>query len=143
LGVKHKRKTWKWDTIILNKTQELARFLLGKSGSLDFIEPAPSLVSSDSRELRRRILELSAKEAWKLGVSKSTLHDLRKNARSDRSFKVYKKVRKKLIEVKSLGMEKLAVTHKLNEERKRRFLDSMPETIRMILTEYLPGKPLD
>jgi len=34
----------------------------------------------------------------RLGISKSTLHDLRENARSERSFKVYEKVRKKLIE---------------------------------------------
>jgi len=109
-GVKYKDKTWKWDTVILNKTQELARFLLGKSRSIDFIEPAPSLVRSDSREIRERILELSAKEAWKLGISKSTLHDLRKNARSDRSFKVREKVRKKLIEVESPRMQKVALT---------------------------------
>jgi len=82
----------------LNKTQELARFLLGKSGFIDFMNPAPSLVRSDSRELRRRILELSAREVLRLGISKSTLHDLRENARSERSFKVYEKVRKKLIE---------------------------------------------
>jgi len=88
-GVKYKGKTWKWDTVILNKTQELARFLLGKSGSLDFIEPAPGLVRSDSRELRKRILELSMKEARELGISKSTLHDLRKRARDERPFKVY------------------------------------------------------
>jgi len=30
-GVKYKGRTWKWDTIILNKAQELARFLLEKS----------------------------------------------------------------------------------------------------------------
>jgi len=90
----------------LNKTQELARYLLEKSGFIDFTEPVPILVRSDSRELRRRILELSAKEARKLGISKSTLHDLRKNARSDRSFKIREEVRKKLIEVESLQMEK-------------------------------------
>ena len=33
-GVRYKGKTWKWDTIILNKTQELARFLLGKAEAL-------------------------------------------------------------------------------------------------------------
>jgi len=81
----------------LNKTQELVGFLLGKSGSIDFIEPSPNLVRSDSQELRKWILELSAKEARKLGISKSTLHHLRKHARDNRSFKIYGKVRKKLV----------------------------------------------
>ena len=88
-GVKYKDKTWKWDTTILNKTKELARFLLCKSESIDFVEPAPSLMRSDCQELRNRILELSAREARKLGIDKSTLHYLRKRARDKRPFKVY------------------------------------------------------
>jgi len=101
-GVKYNGKTWKWDAIILNKMQELCRFLLGKLEHLDFTEPSPSLVRSDSREIRKRILDLNSKQAEELGISKSTLHDLRENARSERAFKIYKKVRKKLIEVESL-----------------------------------------
>jgi len=46
-GVRYKGKTWKWDTIILNKAQELARFLLRKSETIDFAEPA-ALERSDS-----------------------------------------------------------------------------------------------
>jgi len=95
-GVKFEGKTWKWDTVILNKTQELARFLLWKSRSIDFMEPAPSLVRSDNRKLRKRILALPMNEARDLDISKSTLHHLRDNARSDRSFKVYNKVLRKL-----------------------------------------------
>ena len=91
-GVKYKGKTWKWDTIVLSKTQELARFLVGKSGSLDFIDPAPILVRSDSREFRKRILDSPAKEAMKLGISKSTFHYLHRHARNERPFKVYEKV---------------------------------------------------
>jgi len=56
------------------------------------MEPAPSLVRHDAQEIRKRILELSMREAQELGISKSTLHGLRKHARSDRSFKVYQKV---------------------------------------------------
>ena len=95
-SVKYKGKTWKWDTIILNKTQELARFLLRKSGSVDFIEPAPNLMRSDGREFRKRILELTQKEALELGISKSTLHYLREHARNPRSFRIYKKVSERL-----------------------------------------------
>jgi len=80
----------------LNKTQDLACFLLGNWGPLDFIEPAPSLVRSDSREPRDRILSLSASEARRLGISKSTLHYLKKHARDRKPFKIYQKVSEKL-----------------------------------------------
>ena len=49
-GVKYKGKIWKWDTIIVNKTQELARFLLCKSVDFDFSEPSPNLETSDNQE---------------------------------------------------------------------------------------------
>jgi CRISPR-associated protein Cas1 len=94
--VQYKGKTWKWDTIILNKTQELARFLLGKMSSIDFLKPSPSLRRTDSIELRRRILSLSAEETRELGIGKSTLHYLRKHARSARPFAVYRTVSQKL-----------------------------------------------
>ena len=95
-GVKYKSKTWKWDAIIINKTEELGRFLLGKSLPLDFTEPAPSLVRSDSLEFRKRILGLTAKQARKLGLATSTLHYLRGHAKNNRSFKIYEKARTKL-----------------------------------------------
>jgi len=64
-----------------------------ESGSIDFKQPAPSLARSDSRELRKRVLALSAREARKLGISKSTLHYLRENAASYLSFDIYRNVR--------------------------------------------------
>lgn len=80
----------------MNKMQELARFLLGKSGSVDFVMPAPSLVRSDSRELRKRILELTQKEARELGLSRSTVHYLKKQVGDSRPFRIYKPVLRKL-----------------------------------------------
>ncbi len=96
IGVRYRGCTRKWDTVILRKTQELARYLLGKSKTLSFNEPHPGLVRIDNRELRNRILQLSQSEAKALGIGKSTLHYLRKYARSDRSFKTYSKVAEKL-----------------------------------------------
>jgi CRISPR-associated protein Cas1 len=90
-GVKYNGKTWKWDTVILNKTQELARLLLDKSKQIDFIEPRPSLQRSDTQYLRRRILELTQSEAKELEIGKSTLHYLRKKTGSARPFRVYRK----------------------------------------------------
>lgn len=97
-GVKYKAKTWKWDTVILNKTQELARFLADKSKQIGFIEPSPSLQRSDTQGLRRRILELTQREAEELGIRKNTLHHLRRNTLSGRPLRVYQKVAEKLCE---------------------------------------------
>jgi CRISPR-associated protein Cas1 len=94
--VQYKGKTWKWHTIILNKTHELARFLAGKMTSIDFMKPSPSLRRTDSIELRNRILSLSAEETRELGIGKSTLHYLRKHARGSRPFTVYRPVFQKL-----------------------------------------------
>ena len=93
----YKGKMWQWDTIILSKTEELGRFLIGKSHSLDFTEPKPSLMRIDNLKFRKQILELSQKQARELGIGKSTLHYLRENARDNHSFKVYGKVLPKLI----------------------------------------------
>jgi len=95
-GVKQNGKTWKWDTVILNKTQELARYLLRKSDYVDFTEPSPNLQRSDTLDLRKKILELTQREAKELGIGKSTLHYLRRNSTNDRPFKVYQKVAEKL-----------------------------------------------
>ena len=75
---------------------ELSRFLVGKSGAVDFEEPSPRFNALDNRELRSKILALTQSDATGLGIGKSTLHYLRKNARADRSFRVYGKVREKL-----------------------------------------------
>jgi CRISPR-associated protein Cas1 len=96
MGAKYNGKTWKWDTVILNKTQELTRFLQDKSRQIDFIEPHPDLQRSDTQDLRKRILELTQAEARKPGIGKSTLHYLRKESKSERPFRIYQKVKSRL-----------------------------------------------
>ena len=95
-GVEYKGKTWKWDTVILNKTQELGRYLVKKTDSLSFIDPSPRLERSDSLALRKRILQLTQREAQELGIGRSTLHYLRRNAAGEKPFKVYPSVADKL-----------------------------------------------
>jgi len=97
-GVKYKGRALKWDTVIEQKTAELGRYLVGRSGILDMSLPSPQLVRTDSRELRERILRLPGSEARRMGIGKSTLHYLRKNARNRNAFKTYNKIRRKLIE---------------------------------------------
>jgi hypothetical protein len=96
-GVTYRGKTWKWDTVILSKTQELAHFLLDESRQIDFIEPRPSLARSDSQGFRERILELTQSEARKLGIGKSTLHYLRRNAVGGHPLKVHGKTLERLV----------------------------------------------
>ncbi|MGA2790204.1 MAG: CRISPR-associated endonuclease Cas1 [Candidatus Bathyarchaeia archaeon] len=94
-GVACKHRVLKWDTVIEQKTNELGRFLLEKSLTLDFAEPAPRLQRSDDREVRARILALTGSKARRLGIGKSTLQYLRKNACKDQ-FTIYKPVMTKL-----------------------------------------------
>ena len=86
----------KWDTLVGLKVQEFARYLVGKAEVFDLKSPSPTLERQDSKELRERILSLSASEARRLGLGKSTLHYLRKHARDRKVFKIYKPVYEKL-----------------------------------------------
>jgi len=95
-GVKYKGCALKWDTVIEHKVVELSRFLTAKTERLDFSDPSPSLHRIDNVQFRRRILDLSQPDAARLGIGKSTLHYLRKNARGERSFMTHAKVRTKL-----------------------------------------------
>lgn len=96
MNPKKRGRLLKWDTIIEQKTNELSRFLTGKLRSLDFVEPVPRLERQDSRELRAKILALTASRAERLGIGKSTLHYLRNNVRNERSFKFYRRVAQRL-----------------------------------------------
>lgn len=95
-GVPYKGRVLKWDTIIEQKTGALGGYLTGKRPSLDLIEPAPRLERFDKRELRSKILHMSYSQAKQLGISKNTLHYMRKNATNCGSFRVYAKVYERL-----------------------------------------------
>jgi CRISPR-associated protein Cas1 len=94
--VNYKGRILKWDTIIEEKVMELSRFLTGRSSKVDFSEPSLALERFDNSQLRERIKSLTAEEAKKLGINKSTLYTLREHLRSDRPFKLYHKVNRRL-----------------------------------------------
>ena len=104
-GVRYKRRILRWDTVIEQKATELGRFLVGRTVRLSFVEPAPILETSDSQELRTTILGLTHSQAREVGIGKSTLHYLRKNADGHRSFKLYERVRRKLEASRSVPVE--------------------------------------
>lgn len=94
-GVRYEGRALKWDTVIEQKTVELGRFFFGRS-AVDFTEPAPRLLRYDDRKLRASILATTSSHAKQLGIGKSTLHYLRKNAESDSPLRVYHKVERRL-----------------------------------------------
>jgi CRISPR-associated protein Cas1 len=98
-GVSYKGCVLKWDTVIEQKTTDLTRYLTGRSRLLDLSEPEPELDRTDSLEIRKCILSLSHSEAGRLEIGKSTLHSLRMRAQSNRQFKVYNKVQRRLEKV--------------------------------------------
>jgi CRISPR-associated protein Cas1 len=93
-GMKYKGRILKWDTVIEEKLNELARYMNGRTPVLDFAEPAPIL--DDNRSVREAILRLTQAEAKRRGIGKSTLHYLRKRVRTNQEFKVYSKVQSRL-----------------------------------------------
>ena len=95
-GIGYKGRSLKWDTVIEEKTNELARYLNGRSSTLSFEEPAPVLQRTDNRAVREAILTLTQAEAEKHGIGKSTLHYLRKRAEGEHSFRICAKVREKM-----------------------------------------------
>jgi len=90
-GVTFNGRLLKWDTVIEHKTIELARFLTRKSSTFDIGEPPPKLERQDAHALRTKILELNSSDARVLGIGKSTLHYLRREARQQNPFRVYSK----------------------------------------------------
>ena len=95
-GVKYKGRVLKWDTVIQEKTSELARYLNGRSRKIDFSEPAPVLERTDNRATREVILSLTQSEARKRGIGKSTFHYLRMRAIASQPLRMYRPVMERM-----------------------------------------------
>jgi len=95
VGARYGGPVLKWDTVIEQKAVELGRYLVGRTGKLNFSDPSPQLIRTDDREIRRRILGLTQHEARRAGIGKSSLHYMRRKVRSGHS-EVYSKVRERL-----------------------------------------------
>ena len=95
-GAEYNGRVLKWDTLIEQKASELGRLLVSRASAVDFAEPSPKFAKYDEHALRAKILTLTQTEAKKLGIGKSTFHNMRKKADCASSFQVYEKVRVKL-----------------------------------------------
>lgn len=94
--VQYQKLYREWGYIITEKAYELGQFIIGKRKSLDFSDPSPQLYREDSTAMRQKILNMDYSTWEKNGFSKGTLHYLKKNAKKDKPFKIYKNARKKL-----------------------------------------------
>jgi CRISPR-associated protein Cas1 len=95
--VDHNDKRYGWDSVIRIKVQDVANYISEKRHELSFDGPYPELVRTASYLNRSIILSLTASEARRRGIGKSTLHYLRKNARRPKPFRIYTSVRTKLM----------------------------------------------
>ena len=95
-SVQYKGRFCSWDTLIRLKAQELADYVLGKRSSLDLGEPEPVLDRTDSEAIRNQIISMTATDARKCGIRKNTLWYLQRQTRTDKPFRIYGKVRRKL-----------------------------------------------
>ena len=76
----------------LLKVRELSHYLTSKKEKLDFVKPEYEIERIDSQEIRQKILNISYVDWKKLGFSKGTLHYMKQNAKSDKSFTLNKHV---------------------------------------------------
>jgi CRISPR-associated protein Cas1 len=97
VGVGYNSHTLRWDTVIEQKALELGRYLVGRADKLNFLDPSPSLIRTDDRELRKGISTLTQTQAQRFGIGRSTLHYLRKASHSQRSFTIRPKTRARLL----------------------------------------------
>jgi CRISPR-associated protein Cas1 len=93
---KYRNLNQKWESIIYWKGQEIGQYLIGNRKTLDLSDPRPVLRRDDNEEIRRKILAMTFTEWEKMGYSKGSLFYLKRNAKNDKPFKIYEKVRKKL-----------------------------------------------
>mgnify|MGYP005854772879 CR=1 FL=1 len=94
--VRYHNQNREWGYIVIQKAHELAHYLTGKKKDLDFSVPEPNLEREDTDALRTIIFNMPYSKWKKMGFSKGTLHYLKKNAKEDKPFKVYGKVKEKL-----------------------------------------------
>jgi CRISPR-associated protein Cas1 len=89
-------KSWEWGYVIIQKTGEFVNFLNGTNSNFEFNKPSPVLSRDDTPELREKVLGIGYYNWMKAGYSKGSLHYLKKNARSEKPFRIYGKMKDKL-----------------------------------------------
>ena len=97
--VPYKGERLTWCSVISEECDELGRYLVGKSRTIDFMEPSPTLERFDNRRLRSKISSLNASEARRVGIPKQSLQDLKVKVRSPQPFKLHDETMRRLLAV--------------------------------------------
>lgn len=94
--VQFRGNSWEWGYVIIQKAGEFVHFISESKPDFDFSSPAPTLTRDDTPELRDKVLAISYYNWMKAGYSKGSLHYLKMNAKSEKPFRVYGKMKEKL-----------------------------------------------
>ena len=93
-----KNKQYALDNILFENVRLLSKYLLEKSGKLEFNIPELKIVRVDNKDVRSRIMSIDPDKRKELGIKKSTLWYQQKKIKEGKEIKVYSKTRGKLIE---------------------------------------------
>ena len=91
------RQNVQYDTVLDRDVRQLARFFLGDTKNVNFSCPFSACDSKVDAELVRRLLTMDVKERKERGISKTTYHYIRKHAIAGEPFRLYGKIREKVL----------------------------------------------
>ena len=92
----YKSKNYTYQNILLDTTQQLANFIVGKKQDLQLCVPAIKIQRNDPLELRERIRNMSSTERKRVGINKSTLWYQKNQLAKGKNIKFYGKVLSRL-----------------------------------------------
>ncbi|WP_440953770.1 CRISPR-associated endonuclease Cas1 [Methanococcoides sp. FTZ1] len=94
--VEYRKKNGSWGSVLLLKARELNCNVVGKRKTIEFSKPVFVAERDDSDLLRKKIIDMPYTEWKKMGFSKGTLHYMKQNAMSGKSFSLNAHVRERL-----------------------------------------------
>jgi CRISPR-associated protein Cas1 len=95
--VPYQKASYEWSYVISLKARELAHYITLKRKSIDLANPEANLKRVDNSSLREKILNTRYSEWEKMGHSKGTLHQLKKKASGEAPFKLYGRLKERLM----------------------------------------------
>ncbi len=99
--VKYQNKMYKWGNLLVEQTRQLAHYIVGKKGMLDFSEPYFEIKRDDTDEIREIISNMPYKKWEDLGFSKGTLHPLKQKVKEGKHFTLNKHVKERLLTIQN------------------------------------------
>lgn len=91
-----KNKQYPLDNILFENVRILSKYLLEKSGKLEFNIPELKIVRVDNKDVRSRIMSVDPDKRKELGINKSTLWYQQKKIKEGKEIRVYCKTSVKI-----------------------------------------------